>query len=153
MADTKPPFQPGQFVWSSFPYDENPLRPGPKEHVAYIADVRKMPDGSLLAVCFYTTSQAWTRSEKPPLGIIPIDEAMATALGQKSFVIDVKRIAYIPINKEFFSRIDTPDKGILPRRATKQLQNAILNTVAKLLKRPEYIIQLGPYRPPQGLGR
>ena len=109
-----------------------------------------MQDGSFLAVCFYTTSQTWTRSEKPPLGIIPIDEATAEKLGQKSFVIDVKRIAYMPINRAFFSRVDAPDRGILPRHATKQMQNAILNTVAKLLKRPEYIIQLGPLRPPQG---
>jgi hypothetical protein len=150
VEDASSPLRPGQFIWCNFPYDENPIQPGPEEHLAYVINVKKSTDGTFLAVCLYTTSQPWRQSERTPIGIVPIEGDNAKELGQKPFVIDVRRMAYLPINKQFFGRFDTPGKGILQKRALKPLQDKILNVAAQLIKRPEYIIQLGPYRPKQG---
>ena len=153
MDDAKTAFRPGHFVWSNFPYEEDPLKPGPEEHLVYISRLAQLPNGTIVATCVYTTSRPWNRSEKPPIGIIPIGGEFAAQLEQRPFVIDARRIAYVPINLDFFRHLNTPTHGILKKKAPLRLQEAVLNVMADVSKRPEYKIELGPYRPIKGRER
>jgi hypothetical protein len=150
MAQTTAPVRPGQFIWCNFPYDDKPLSPGPEPHIVYVADVRINSKDEFVAICIYTSSQPWRKTERPPIGVIPIYAEFAATLGQRPFTIDARRIGYLPISKSFFPSLDTPTRGIIPKMAPKGLQNAALNAVAQIIKRPEYLIQLGPSRPSSG---
>jgi hypothetical protein len=147
MAEPNPLYETGQFVWSYFPYENNPIKPGPDEHIVYVIGLNRHRDGTPFVICAYTTSQPWKTSEKPPIGVIPITKDVAKSLGQKPFMIDVRRIGFLPINSAFFPRLTSENKGALPHRASKLLQNLILNHLSAVAKRPEYVIQLGPFRP------
>ncbi|MGZ9190194.1 MAG: hypothetical protein ACXW39_09080, partial [Nitrospira sp.] len=93
---------------------EKPLRPGPKEHVGYIADIRQINGSAHLTVMsIYTTTTQWEPGTRLPLGVIPVEPAMAEKMNQKGFVMDVRKLAFIPVNPAFFPRLDEPKKGIV----------------------------------------
>jgi hypothetical protein len=68
----EPPFKPRQFVWCQFPYMEQPLRPGPKEHVGYVADIRQINGSAHLTVMsIYTTTTQWEPGARASAGHHP----------------------------------------------------------------------------------
>jgi hypothetical protein len=140
-------FQVRQFVWCQFPYLEEPLRPGPKEHVAYVADVRQIRGKAHLTVmAIYTTTTPWEEGIKLPVGVIPIESEIARQMKQKSFVMDARKIAFIPVNSAFFPRMATPDKGII-HTASRRFHEHVQNTLMQLAKRPDLIVAVGPDLP------
>jgi hypothetical protein len=145
----EPPYKPRQFVWCNFPFMEEPLRPGPEEHVAYVADIRRIDGNAHLTVMsIYTTTTPWEPDIKLPLGIIPVEPAMAQKMNQKTFVMDARKIAFIPVTRAFFPRLVKPDKGII-NSATEHFHQLVQNTLMKLAKRPELVVKLGPDIPGQ----
>jgi hypothetical protein len=144
------PFQVRQFVWCQFPYLEEPLRPGPKEHVAYVADIRQLNGKAHLTVmAIYTTTTPWRAGARLPLGVIPIESEIAMKMQQKSFVMDARKIAFIPVDQTFFPRLRATDKGII-HTASERFHSHVQNTLMQLAKRPELVIKLGPDLPPGG---
>jgi hypothetical protein len=140
-------FQVRQFVWCQFPYLEEPLRPGPKEHVAYVADARQIRGKAHLTVmAIYTATAPWQAGAKLPLGIIPIASEIAQQKKQKSFVMDARKIAFIPVNQAFFPRIATPEKGII-HTASQRFHEHVQNTLTQLAKRPDLVVTPGPDLP------
>lgn len=140
----EPPFKPRQFVWCQFPFMEEPLRPGPEEHVGYVADIRRIDGNAHLTVMsIYTTTTPWEPGVKLPLGIIPVEPTMAEKMNQRGFVMDARKIAFIPVNRAFFPRLADPDKGII-FTAAERWHQLVQNTLMKLAKRPELVVKLGP---------
>lgn len=140
----EPPFKPRQFVWCQFPYMEEPLRPGPKEHVGYIVEVGKVGDNAHLTVMsLYTTTTSWEPGVRFPLGVIPVNPAMAQRMNQKGFVMDARKVAFIPVIPAFFPRLNHPDRGIV-YTASEKFHQMVQNTLAQLAKRPELVVRLGP---------
>lgn len=140
----EPPFKPRQFVWCQFPFMEEPLRPGPEEHVGYVADIRRIDSNAYLTVMsIYTTTIPWEPGVKLPLGVIPVEPTMAEKMNQKGFVMDARKVAFIPVNRDFFPRLAAPDKGIIYTAAERWHQR-VQNTLMKLAKRPELVVKLGP---------
>jgi hypothetical protein len=130
---------------------DEPLRPGPKEHVGYVADIRSVGGNAHLTVMsIYTTTTPLEPGVKYPLGIIPVEPTMAQKMNQKGFVMDARKIAFIPVNSAFFPRLADPDKGII-YTAAERFHQLVQNTLMKLAKRPELVVKLGPDVP--GLGR
>lgn len=141
------PFQVRQFVWCQFPYMEEPLRPGPKEHVAYVADIRQIHGKTHLTVmAIYTTTTPWRSGVRLPLGVIPIESEIAQKMKQKSFVMDARKIAFIPVNQTYFPRLRAADKGII-HRASERFHSHVQNTLVELSRRPDLVVKLGPDMP------
>ena len=138
---TAPPLQQGDFVWCAFPERESPLRPGPL-HVAYTLAVAAVAGGHGVMAA-YTTSQPWTGPL--PQGVVAFDREAAAGLGQaRAFVLDLRRLAYLPLTAAWFPRVGEVDAGIL-RRAPKSLRdrlNAITTEVVK--RRHETLSRSGP---------
>lgn len=145
MSD--PLLLPGQFAWCRFPYFEAPLTPGDKERVVYIADIRQLAGRKLLTVMsLYTTTRAWETGVPPPLGIIPVAADMAARMKQKPFVIDARRIAFVPVTEDFFPRLRSP-AGAAVFAAEKPFRRQVENVLAKLAQRPDLVQLLGPDAP------
>lgn len=144
----RPPYHPGDFVWCAFPQREAPARPGP-QHLAYalvVSDPVSGTQGALLAA--YTTSRPWPADAAPPLGVFRFDRQQAVALGQaRAFVLDARRIAYVPITPEWFPRLGQPGLCV-QGRAPKALQRSIWEVAEDLLTRhAELVEKLGPLWP------
>ena len=138
---TAPAFQQGDFVWCAFPEREAPLRPGPL-HVAYTLAVAGVGGGhSVMAA--YTTSQPWAGTL--PQGVIAFDREEAAGLGQaRAFVLDLRRLAYLPLTATWFPRVGETDTGVLGR-APKSLRDRVNATATELVKRrPETLSRSGP---------
>ncbi|GIK96327.1 MAG: hypothetical protein BroJett029_05360 [Alphaproteobacteria bacterium] len=143
----EPPFTPRQFVWCQFPYIEEPLRPGPDEHIGYVADVRQIRGNSHLTVMsIYTTTAPWAPDTRLPPGVIPIEPSMAATMNQKGFVMDARRVAFIPVTAAFFPRLSEPNKGIV-HTASQRFHVLVQNTLVQLAKRPQLVVKLGPDAP------
>ena len=140
----EPPFRPRQFVWCQFPYMEEPLRPGPEEHVGYIVEVGRIGSNPHLTVMsLYTTTTPWEPNAPHPLGIVPVETVVANKMNQKGFIMDARKVAFIPVTVDFFPRLSSVDKGII-HTASVRFHDLVLNTLAKLAKRPALIVKLGP---------
>ncbi len=144
---TAPPVHAGDFVWCAFPERENPARPGPV-HLAYILAVSVATGTNQVSVlAAYTTSQIWPSSSLP-LGVRVFDPHEAAALGQaRPFVMDLRRLAYLPLKSAWFPQIDQPGSGI-KGRAPKALQRQLIQITAELLDRHKELVErLGPLWP------
>jgi hypothetical protein len=138
------PFRPRQFVWCQFPYFESPLRPGPAEHIGYVADIRTLGGNHHLTVMsIYTTTTPWEPGVRLPPGVIPVDPAMAEKMHQKGFVMDARRIAFIPVTRAFFPRLDQPEMGVV-HTASQRFHALVENTLVELANRPDLVVKLGP---------
>ncbi len=133
----------GDFVWCAFPEREAPLRPG-SPHVAYTIAIGIIA-GRNMAVVAYTTSRAWT-GPKPP-GVVVFGPEEAAQLGQaRGFVLDLRRMAYLPITTTWFPRLDEPKGGVLGS-ASKGLRGRLDRIAFELAtRRPEWLSRLGPLR-------
>ena len=131
----------GDFAWCAFPERETPLRPG-SLHVAYVLAVAAVPGGHGAMVA-YTTSQPWTGPLSP--GVLTFSETEAAELGQaRAFVLDGRRLAYLPLTVLWFPRMGEANAGVLGR-APKALRDRVNATVAELVKRrPEALSRGGP---------
>ncbi|WP_299440590.1 hypothetical protein [uncultured Rhodospira sp.] len=126
---------------------EDPVRPGPKERIAYIAEVGRIRGNVHLTVmALYTTTVPWEPDARLPLGVVPVDHGTAQAMNQKGFVLDARKVAFVPVTKAFFPRLESQEKGIV-HMASSRFQNHVLNTLAKLAKRPDLVVGLGPDAP------
>lgn len=142
-----PPYRPRQFVWCQFPYMEEPLRPGPKEHVGYVADIRQIAGNPHLTVMSLDpTSVPWAPGMRLPPGVIPVEPALAAKMNQKGFVMDARKIAFIPLSPAFFPRLTESGKGIV-HTASERFHQLVQNTLVLLAKRPELVVKLGPDGP------
>lgn len=138
------PYRPRRFVWCRFPFMEAPLRPGPKERVAYLADIRQIAGKShLTAMAIYTTTTRWAPDIPLPFGVLIVEPALAAAMDQKSFVLDARKIAFIPINRAYFPRLGVPSQGIV-HMASPRFHQQVQNALVQLAGRPELIVRLGP---------
>jgi len=138
---TSPPLRQGDFAWCAFPEREAPLRPGPL-HVVYVLAVATV-SGRYAAMVAYTTSQP--SSDPLPPGVLAFTAAEAALLGQtRPFVMDLRRLAYLPLTTLWFPGLDRTDGGILAR-APKALRNQINATATELARRrPEVLSRAGP---------
>jgi hypothetical protein len=118
------------------------------EHVAYVADVRQIHGKPHLTVmAIYTTTAAWETGVRLPPGVIPVDAEIAQKMRQKSFVMDARKVAFVPANPKFFPRLDLPDKGII-HTASRGFHERVQNTLLELARRPpELVVKLGPDAP------
>lgn len=99
----------------------------------------------------YTTSRSWPSDEPLPLGVLAFNRAVATRYGQsRAFVMDLRRIAFVPITPAWFPRIEQVGCGIqghVPKaeqRGFRQLANELAARHAELVER------LGPLWPRGG---
>jgi hypothetical protein len=123
---------------------EEPLRPGPKEHVGYVADIRQIDGNAHLTVMsLYTTTVPWEPGIRLPPGVIPVEPVVAAKMKQKGFVMDARKIAFIPLTPAFFPRLAEPGKGIV-HMASERFHQLVQNTLVLLAKRPELVVGLGP---------
>ena len=137
---TNHPFLAGQFVWCSYPKWEHPLDPGPR-HVGYILAAFARA-GSPVAMVAYTTSRRWPGTV--PLAVYPITAEEAAPMGQaKAFVIDARRIAFIPVTEIWFPDLTHPNRGCVGG-APHQLRARIQADMERLFKRsPANLERLG----------
>jgi hypothetical protein len=96
----------------------------------------------------YTTSQPWPGGIARPPGLFEFDQREAAALGQaRAFVLDARRLAYLPINARWFPDLNRPNQGI-QGRAPKQMRRKIWEVAEELMIRhAELIERLGPLWP------
>lgn len=145
-----PPFREGDFVWCAFPEHEAPARPGPL-HLGYtLAASGAAPPTSPVpsALMAYTTSRPWPPDVPLPLGVLTFDRDVATRYGQsRAFVMDLRRIAFVPVTPAWFPRIEQPGHGI-QGRALKAEQRHFRQLAHELATRHGALVErLGPLWP------
>jgi hypothetical protein len=144
---TTPPFREGDFVWCAFPERETPARPGPL-HLAYCLAItgasHNVAERGFTAIMAYTTSRPWP-SPASPLGVFAFDKRQAAELGQtREFVMDLRRIAALPVTPTWFPRLHEGGRGIQGRMPKKR-QLAYARIAGDLLtRRGELVERLGP---------
>jgi len=99
----------------------------------------------------YTTSRSWPPDVALPLGVLVLNREVATRYGQsRAFVMDLRRIAFVPVTPTWFPRIEQPGHGIqghVPKaeqRRFRQLANELATRHSELVER------LGPLWPRGG---
>ena len=138
------PYRAGDFVWSNYPQRETPARPGPR-HVGYVAASVGV-SGSAVVWLANTTSQPWTGPR--PSGVYSVDRDAAAGMGQsRSFTLDLRRVAVVPVAVEWFPDLDAPAHGIVGR-APAALRAVYEAALTGLVRRyPQNIERLGPPTP------
>lgn len=144
------PFQDGDFVWCAFPERENPAQPGPL-HLGYsiavsgVALTTSPPPSALMA---YTTSQQWPPAIPFPLGVLAFNQVQASRYGQsKAFVMDLRRIAFLPVTPVWFPYLGQPGGGV-QGHAPKADQRRFRQAAEDLAGRhAELVERLGPLWP------
>jgi hypothetical protein len=93
----------------------------------------------------YTTSKPWPHAAKP-LGLFTFDSAEAASLGQKRpFVLDLRRMAFVPLTKTWFPDLDRPTSH---GHAPKALQRRIYQVACDVLGAdPPIVERLGTHWP------
>ena len=136
-------------MWCVFPERERPAHPGPGEHIGYALAVAGSvnPPVAFTALIAYTMSQPWTQPTRP-LGLFVFDRRTAADLGQgRAFVMDLRRLAAVPVTSAWFPRLDQPGGGV-QGHMPKHRQRQYLRVVEDLLtRRPELVERLGPLWP------
>jgi hypothetical protein len=113
------PFEPGDFVWTNFPFEADPNHPGPGRHAVLImatfgtreaAQISAKPAPKRgIAVAVYTSSQVGKFGTNPPIGVIPVPVDRALKSGNRTaFFIDVRKRAFMPLSTEYFPELDRP---------------------------------------------
>ena len=125
----------GAFVKALFPLDERPRRPGPL-HICYCLGVTPT-----LAIIAYTTSRPWPAGTPTPLGIRLFATEEARSLNQRPFVLDLRRLAKLPLGRTWFPEIDTPGRGIVAV-APLTLRDELNQELAQLLRRHRALVRI-----------
>jgi hypothetical protein len=102
----------------------------------------------LAALVAYTTSRPWTSAAHPP-GVYAFDRQEAAGLGQaRAFVLDLRRLALMPVAPAWFPWMHQAGGGI-QGRASAYWQQRFNQMVEDFIARhPEIIERLGPLWPP-----
>ena len=111
-------------------------------HVAYTLAVAAVGSGYGVMTA-YTTSQPWLGTMPP--GVIAFDSVEAASLGQaRAFVLDLCRLAYLPLTVAWFQQVGEDGAGVLGRapKALRDRVNAIATELAE--RRPETLSRTGP---------
>ncbi|MGP9818452.1 hypothetical protein ACTZWW_00425 [Salinarimonas sp. NSM] len=152
------PLKAGDFVWTSFPYEQSPNMPGPVRHAACVigvftprdaASITSAPLSSRgLVVAVYTTSRVGRFEGALPVGVLGVSVDAARRSGQSvPFLIDVRKRAWIPFDRRFFPEIDSPGHGVIGP-AGPQLFRRIVDEYRRINERHrELVVDLGPLRP------
>lgn len=117
----------GQFVWCQFPNREQPDQPGPKTRVGYVYAVASTGVGA--AAMLYTTTARWPGSNIP-LGVIPVEERQASAMGQRPFAIDARTVAILPVTAEYFPYLAETGHGVqghAPPKLVRRVEATLTN--------------------------
>jgi hypothetical protein len=127
---------------------ENPARPGPL-HLAYTLAVSGVTGSSQLsALCAYTTSQPWPGGAMP-LGVRAFDRQEAATLGQaRPFVMDLRRLAFVPIAPAWFPPTRLARRRHSGPRAEGATTPAHADRNRASDRRSELVEKLGPLWPP-----
>lgn len=125
----------GAFVKALLPTDEQPRRPG-LLHICYC-----LGSTPRLAIVAYTTSRPWPARAPRPLGIRLFAAEEARALDQRPFVLDLRRLAKLPLSRAWFPEIETPSCGIVAI-APMALRDELRHTMAQLLRRHRDLVRI-----------
>lgn len=122
-ASAKPPAPPllraKQFVWSMFPYSQDPLLPGKKPHQALVLVVGAFQKGGRSipgAVVAYTSSQTsdYKKAGRLPRGVFLYPKEQAEAWGQRrEIILDLRVTANLPLDKLWFHQIEEEKRGVV----------------------------------------
>lgn len=145
----RPPYYAGEFVWCRFPFSENPMEPGDSSNIGYVFAVTERGGQYYVVAAIYTTSQPWPSEVPKPPGVISITEKQAKGLNQKAFVVDGRRVAFMPATEDFFPYVTRSDRGV-QAVAPVGLRKKIAAEMARLVNRPDLMDVLGPHRPGHG---
>lgn len=141
--DELPPINRGDFVWTNFPRREEPDTPSVERHIALCLRRFRHREKGYALVTVYTTSRP--RGDRPKAkGEIEITAERAAEYGQtNAFRIDVRRVAALPVNLDFFPDLEKPGHGVQGHSA--HLADAAERLLARLVaETPELIEFLGP---------
>jgi hypothetical protein len=96
----------------------------------------------------YTTSQPWPPGTPLPIGVLAFNLAEASRYGQsRAFVMDVRRVAFVPVTLQWFPYLGQPDHGVRGR-APKPDQRRFRQMAEDLAARhAELVERLGPLWP------
>lgn len=140
------PYKVGDFIVCRFPYNENPNSPAPETHIGLCIDIVDADGRETAVVLLYTTSQPWPAGMQLPPAVIRVPLERAKEYGQeKSFLIDARKIAFLPISEEFFPAINGKNHGI--KGESTHLAKAARKRLEDLTKTGNSIVVLGPLRP------
>jgi hypothetical protein len=125
------PYKKGDFVWCNFPYREAPANPGPMAHVGYVQSVDSTTDPAnpTMLVAYTTTSSSQMRDGEGQTGCIHITGKAAKGLGQNDFMLDMRRLAFLPARQSFFPELGTSRMNGVIGRASSNLQKHIEETL------------------------
>lgn len=96
----------------------------------------------------YTTSRQWPRETPLSLGVLSFDRTQARLYGQsRAFVMDLRRVAFLPVTTAWFPNLDRPGSGV-QGRAPKADQRRFRGIAEDLAQRHgELVERLGPLWP------
>jgi hypothetical protein len=137
------PIDRGDFVWTNFPTREEPALPATARHVALCLRRFRSADKGYALVAVYTTSRP--RGDRPRArGEIEVTAERAAEYGQRTaFRIDVRRVAALPINPDFFPELEKPGHGIQGR--SERLADVAERLLREIVtETPELVEFLGP---------
>jgi hypothetical protein len=152
------PFEPGDFVWTNFPFEADPNHPGPSRHAALVMATFSSPEAARassrpapkhgIVVAVYTSSQVGKFGANLPTGVIsvPVDRAQKSG-NRAAFFIDVRRRAFMPLTTEYFPELDRPGFGIVGRADKALFAEARRQFILVNERHKELIVNLGPHRP------
>ena len=105
--------------------------------------------GRVAIVAAYTTSQPWPSDVPLPRGMHRVSEDRAKRSGQrKPFVVDGRKIAFLPMTEAFFPHLQQAGGGKVGR--DEALAKLVVKDLAILSQTPGVVVQLGPLRPSRG---
>ncbi len=123
MSDNASILKAGTFVWSHFPYSDDPFVPGPL-HVGYVLLVEMTPDTDRppLALIAYTTpspSRIEKSRRRPMPGHFLFSQDEARSAGQTprrgdGFLLDLHTAAFVPVTSQWIPNLqhrDGPEIG------------------------------------------
>lgn len=128
----------GAFVRVMFPTDERPRLPG-LPHIGYCVAAT-----SALAVLAHTTSKPWPAEVPLPFGVRVFEAEEARRLAQRPFVLDLRRLARLPLTRAWIPDMEAPDQGVVAT-AGSELRDELRRTVAEVMRRRRDLVRLaGP---------
>ena len=140
------PCRRGDFVDCLFPFAERPDMPGPMRHIGYVQTLARLRDGQVRGLVMLTTTSP-RMIERIPQGLgIAVSADRSAAMGTRvAFVIDVHRLAVLPLEPGWFPDID--GSRFVLGRADLHLQEAITRRYDEMRARyPNPAMVLGPRR-------